>query len=422
MRIVLLTDKYFPVPLANGICVNNLVEVFVSNSHFTHLIYYKDIHKPFTSPDLYPKNLVLHPINISLRLNLFYYLIDNPYSFISRLITPFAYFYSKLIRILYYPFYPITSFKIINNFLSELNRIHLNNNIDLIISTFEPFEALIASLRFKRINKNVKLIVYSIDDLDSSLKRSSFKYSRERTVTYWYKKIFSITDYFIVMKPNYYKLSDEIKLQYKKKILISDLPLFKPLEISSSLVDLNKINFDLNMENWVYAGSLNSEHYDLSYFIRIFQKLSNQHGRTFHIFGRGRDFQKIKKISEKSNGKIILHGYLDYKSLNYILMNSNVLVSVKNSDQISAKIFSYFSYNKKVIHFSSNENDPDVSYVNSFNNGLVVKSYEKNDNYWLNTISNFLNSQGVRTLVTNNFEMNQPKFTYDLIIKNYNQL
>ena len=134
MKIAILTDKYLPIPLANGICISSLLPLFIENNHSVSLIYFNDPFKLYF-PKINDNKVNYYSVNVSLRLILFYFLIDFPYSIITKLFTPFVYLYSKIVRILNYRIYPITSKLIVNNFFNKLLVINNIQTIDLLFSS-----------------------------------------------------------------------------------------------------------------------------------------------------------------------------------------------------------------------------------------------------------------------------------------------
>ncbi len=417
-NIIILTDKFEPSPLANGLCVRNLAESLAQNGQIIHLIAFND---PFVKKNYHYNNINVHYLETDLRLKLFYLSLARKTSF-SKLLFFFANFYSKLIRLIFIFFYPISNFTFSNRIFRKMEDIHKYNKIDLIISTFSPFENLISSNIFKNKYKSIPWFIYFLDDFNFSLQKNILTHLFKNRLSNLENMFFNNSDKQLILSTNLHKINSSIKDKFHNKFLVTDIPLFVNNSFNNSSFSLDKY-FIKGSYNWVYAGSLNKRDYNPDFLISIFKSLINfdkNKQRYLHIFARGELFDYVKKLSKISNGRIVCHGYLNHDELIKILLQSDLLISIKNSDAISAKIFEYISLNKKILHFSGHKFDPNVKFLEKYTNSLICNSKLGISDYTLQKIVDFEDKLFL-PFDLNNFITNSPNFTSNLILNSLQQ-
>ena len=103
------------------------------------------------------------------------------------------------------------------------------------------------------------------------------------------------------------------------------------------------------------------------------------------------------------------------------MATADVIVSLKTSDQISAKIFECMSYGKPVVHYSGHRDDPDAYYVNKYASGHVVKMYAEDQESEINKLVQFLESSAGKradlTELKKTFETSTPEYSADHIME-----
>ena len=101
------------------------------------------------------------------------------------------------------------------------------------------------------------------------------------------------------------------------------------------------------------------------------------------------------------------------------MATADVIVSLKTSDQISAKIFECMSYGKPIVHFSGHKNDPNVYYLEKYTLGNIVKMYEENQESELNKLVQFLETSAGKqvdpTELKRTFETSTPEYSAERI-------
>ncbi len=417
MNVVILTDKFYPKPLANGICVQKIAESFADKGHNVNVIAHKD---PNVKSNYKYKNISITYSKIDLRLKMFYYSINSSGKK-TLIFMFFANLYSKIIRLLLLPFYPKSSISLSQNIYNILENIIKTQKIDLLISTFSPLENLQAGYKFRKIHNDLKWIIYFLDDFQFSLKRKYLPKFMNSRIDKLEKKYFSLADKLIVLKSNFHKISEEKLIIYSPKIITSDIPLLTKLNvhpIQPNLKSFFSFFDDKSISHWVYAGSMNHKDYDPNFLFRTFNNLNDSKKRILHLFIRGPLLDYSKKVSNVSNGRIIVHDYLGVDSLNVVLNKASILISIKNSNAISAKIFEYMNLNQKVIHFSGCNDDPDINYLLKYSNSLILRPSQSVK--VINTLITDFEKIPIQNFNRSEFTMNEADYTTEMIIKAVN--
>lgn len=231
----------------------------------------------------------------------------------------------------------------------------------------------------------------------------------------WEKKILQNCDAYFYMhsRKGDYELSRYDP--YRSKLRESDMPRFKVRDIDK----IPRYDFGEDGEHWVYAGSIGGPHYNPNQLLEIFKKIENSPKRVLHLYTRGAEADRIAAMANKEKLNVRVHGYVDAATLESIMATADVIVSLKTSGQISAKIFECMSYGKPIVHFSGQKNDPDVYYLEKYILGNIVKMYEENQESELNKLVQFLeNSAGKQvdpTELKKTFETSTPEYSAERI-------
>ena len=126
-------------------------------------------------------------------------------------------------------------------------------------------------------------------------------------------------------------------------------------------------------------------------------------------------------MAKAENLNVRVHGYVDATALESIMATADVIVSLKTSDQISAKIFECMSYGKPVVHYSGHLDDPNAYYLHKYASGHVVRMYAENQDAEISDLLQFLkNSIGKKVdsaELIREFEMSTPEYSAKKIIE-----
>ena len=411
MKILVLTDKYFPRPYANAMCAQELIRVWKEQGNIVDILAYEDFDG---MPRTWDENKVYY-VKPDNRLRLFYYADSHRNTFKGKMAYILANIFSKLKGALLLPVQPFYSFSFPYRIYKKMCELHKINAYDGVVAILNPLDSNIAACKFKAKYPNVPYVVFCVDTLRKTFVEQ--KISKTFADAFmWEKMILEHCDAYFYMSSR----KDDYELPrydpYRSKLIESDMPRFKIKNTNA----IPKYNFGEEGEHWVYAGSIGAPHYDPYQLIKIFNCISNNPKRILHLYTRGNEADNISTLSKRNNWNVRVHDYVDAKTLESIMATADVIVSLKTSDQISAKIFECMSYGKPVVHFSGHEKDPDVYYLKKYTLGYVVNMNCQDFDNQIEFLSYFLKKIKGKEINKSElnaiFKMSTPEYSAEKII------
>ena len=366
-RILFVLGNYYPKPYANSICAQNIIDLYLKDNCVVDVIC---IQRPGSERINKLNGVNLHYVQPNFRLKMFLLYADTKNKFFKILYHFLGKLMSFAFRLFCFPWLPRMSFSLSNRYYKCIKDLAENNSYDGVISFVNPLDGALGMVKFKkRTKKHLKWIVYCIDTLTNSKDKTHPK------KCYLYKKFLQYCDKYIVMKSNKTEYGLPYLNDYKDKISVCDLPFVLK---SDSKIDENTASlyqFDNNHEHWSYFGSIGGKHYSYVDFLDFFFALPDDKKRVLHFFTRGSDINYDFASKESEYKKVIMHGYVNPETMSTCLECSDILVSIKYSNVISAKYLQYMSLGKRIIHFSGCESDPDIKYLSKYNNAIILTPY-----------------------------------------------
>lgn len=379
MKILLVTDKYYPKPYANAVCAQNLIDEFIRKGHSVDVLAHTDsgIETPTTW-----NGANVYTIKPDLRLQLFYY-SDNFVGRKSKLARFVASFFSKTRKLFLISWIPFYSFSFPRRIKKMIGKLHEKNKYELIITMFQPFDGVYGMYLLKKSGLEIPWVIYSvdrvvgIDSIPKPLKKLGRPY-------YWEKKFIEKADAFFYMESRKQHYQAKCFEHYHDKLHIADIPV--PLGADIEKEHMGKkvpYDFKTNAENWVYTGSLGGAGYNPEALLKFWNGMPKDKKRVLHFFGRGKGMDELREKTRNMNGQIIVHDYVDSETFLLVQQAADVFVGLRTIGQISLKIFEYMSFGKPIIHFSGHINDPCKDYVMKYPRGIVIETYKGNVDDWL---------------------------------------
>lgn len=410
MKLLLLTDKYFPHAYANAMCAQDIIRVLTEQGNTVDILAYEDFDG---MPEKWEGNAVYY-VKTDERLRLFYYADTYRNTKKGKLANIAANTLSKVKGAILLPWQPFYSFSFPHRIYKKMCELQEKNCYDGVIAILNPLDSNIAACKFKAKYPDVPYVVFCVDTLRKTFVEQHISKTFADAFI-WEKKILQNCDAYFYM----HSRKEDYELPrydpYRSKLRESDLPRFK-------VKDNDKIpqyDFGEDGEHWVYAGSIGGPHYNPNQLLEIFKKIENSPKRVLHLYTRGSETERIAAMAKEENLNVRVHGYVDAATLESIMATADVIVSLKTSDQISAKIFECMAYGKPVVHFSGHQKDPDVSYLMRYPLGCIVKTYAQDREEEINKLKCFLkNSVGKHADVVGLqkiFEMSTPEYSAEKI-------
>lgn len=411
MKILFITDKYWPRPLANAICMQNIADSFTDAGHSVDILAYEE--EGVETPEEHNGSRVF-TVKPSRQLRLLNNARNFPDASDAKASMNKGLRLSRIKHALLLPWFPLSSLSAPRRMENKIEELYEDNQYDMVVSVFSPFDAAVSGFRFKRKHPECFWCLYTLDTF-VNLRQSKIP-ERWRDAHYWIPRFLSTADMFVCMKSRAAWYEERGYAELGNGVTPSDIPL---LTERSSLTHSEAA---LESANWVYAGSLYKTHYDTADLLAILEKMNWDNGLTVHFYSSGKEAESLKEHPLYRAGKIVVHGYVDHDELMRIYDSAAVLLSIKTSDQISAKIFEYMAYGKPILHISSCENDPNIHYVEKYGKGLAIRAYEDTSDECARIIEEWayeIANHSQECVDMSEFVMNAPSYTRDLLIDAY---
>lgn len=411
-RLLVLTDKYFPRPYANAMCAQDLIRVWSQQGHTVDVIAYADYDG---TPHSWEGNSIYY-VKPDERLRLFYYADTYRKTMRGKTAYFFANVLSKVKGTILLPWQPFYSFSFPRRIYMKMCELQEKNAYDGVIAILNPLDSNIAACKFKTKYPQVPYVVFCVDTLRKTFIEQHIG-KKFADAFIWEKKILKSCDaYFYILS----RKSDYAPSRYdpyRQKLIETDMPRLKIKDTSK----IPQYDFGESGEHWVYAGSIGGPHYNPEQMIEIFKQISVTPKRILHLYTRGPEADRIAAIAKVENLNVRVHGYVDATVLESIMATADVIVSLKTSDQISAKIFECMSYGKPVVHYSGHLDDPNAYYLHKYASGHIVRMYAENQDAEISDLLQFLkNSIGKKVdsaELIREFEMSTPEYSAKKIIE-----
>ena len=402
-KILVLTEEFRAMTNANGICTKAIVDVLAKKNDVQVLSiidsFKKDLPNEFDGIKVHYQN------------NVWWELKTNPEHshFIQNVEIAIRKFRSLLMK----PFFPFNSISPIVRFYFNACRLHEKNNFDIVLCFFHPFESFIVGSLLKKKYPKLKVVHYMLDSLSNytpHIKLLSKEFCHRRYLkmeTWGYTNCDSIIN--LQVQKKFYNSNPRYD-RFLNKMKYADIPLFKH----------HREGYDLKVKKGmlVYAGSLVREFRNPSYALRLLSLLPHQYKSFFYSSGDCNDMVHDYARKYKT---IVEGGYIQHNLLEKQLEDAEVLINIGNYklNMIPSKIFEYFSYEKKIIHFYKDDGDTCLPYLKKYPYVILIDerdSIEKNLSKLISFLSKKIDPRAESDWY-NSFDMNTPEYSAELVLE-----
>ena len=336
MHILILSDNYYPVPLANSICLRSYIDKFEEYGHKCTIINRLD--DGVNIADTHN----IHSFNCS----------KHPY-----FKAPFKTLY-KISQLFVYPHIYNRLVKAYSDKIEEMDL----SKVDVIVSVCNPIESVLAALKVKEKYPHIKQVVYDVDTL------SDFRLRQIESICcpFWRKlaykvekEIFAQADLTIILSSHKGFYSGKKYKAFGDKLLFQEVPLLK-IDDTANVSDNG---------HCIYAGRFYKDFREPSVLLNLFKNTR----LPLDIFTTKNYSNSIKKSSQTS-ANINVSEYIPEEELNEVMKRSGILVSIgnKTSNMFPSKTVTYVSMCKPIIHIFHDNIDPVVDYLKDYPDVLFV--------------------------------------------------
>lgn len=370
MKIIFITSSYYPFFSAIGRCINNVVnelkkdnEIIVVSNMTTNNLNNEDeyeghkIIRVRTRPMMSRDRILAQNKNA----NKFAILSKKPILYLLRIVGYLRVIISKE---------TLDQF-LVKEYIKALSRV---DNVDMIIPTCYPFEAIVAAQEYKdRINNNVQIIPFLFDKFADSptLHRNQLnkkiKYKNnlllEEQMIKSSTKVLYVDSWMQKMK-TYFSHYDEKLIHVEHPLIIDHFSgIANEMEDKDDYIDIT------------YTGVLDKAVRPPSITLKIISKVIEKNNKfRFHFYVLGNGVDEVNYYNKKYPDNIINHGQVESDIALSKIMQSDILLSIGNIDTalIPSKIFEYMSSGKPIIHLYHSEDDRVISMLKDFELGYCI--------------------------------------------------
>lgn len=406
MKVVFVTDSYYPNPSPNAICVGKLCEEFKDRGIETTIIALRtfpqkakipeDANVCFVEPDRYYST---------------WYEINDKKDYKRIRLMQHVF---RLRGALYGLFWPLMSLTHLNRYKNKLMKIlkQCNDEEIIIVGVYKSLEAALAVAQVKKKCRRAKYILYTLDAISGSNIPTIFgsKSIAKNSISRWEHILFDAYDAIFLMNSHKRTYLNEKYRKYHGKMRFVDIPL---LDISNNFMTSN---VESEIKHLVFTGSMSKRTADPSYFLSLINEFQDSN-IIIDFYGKIFDDEILKAINNCPCA--IYHGLLPYDNVAKIQNEAYALLNFGNFTPcgIPCKIFEYFSTGKPIISCFKIDDDASKPYMEKYPNALLIDERKAIDENVENLMS-FLNSKFIsaKNTIHQLYINNTPAATVDMII------
>ncbi len=388
---ILLSSFFLSKPSANGICAKNIANELLKNGHRVHVICFQ---QEDCDPEIFLNGLVIHRIdkpkettgNVSL---------NNRIKDLRSCLAP-----------------PINN-KTVCDYYKTANYIISRENVDCVIAMYFPLESVLAVEKIKKAHQDIKTVIYELDSVVDGISfKDRLRALKARSYERWNIKRYRKVDRIVVMESHKNYWDKTFGMEFGRKVNYADIPTL----VNRCSCNIKNHSGDIS---FIYAGLLDRNYRSPSYLLECVLALKKLLKIRIDFYSKGNCLDLIESTSKQFNC-VFSHGYVSEKTLDAAILDADVLVNIGNkySHSVPSKLITYISYCKPIIHFSPNEDDVCLEYLNKYPQSLIVNENDDVD-YNVARIVDFINSLNNAKIsfeeIQSVFEKNTPGYSVNIL-------
>ena len=309
--------------------------------------------------------------------------------------------------------YPVSSNSLTNRIYHHIKDLVDSQNIGLVVSTFSPYEPIVAAMKIKKLYKNsIRVVTYHLDPLLLPRNNNSlinrFKLAQGKKAV---RKEASIVDNILAQQSTEKYFTSPI-------ICYVDFPLYERESISEP----SDFTYPNNCINITYVGTLDINNRNPLFFFKLIDEAIKKHDLknvVVHIWGfisDGRVNDIIKQFSF-----VRYHGTIDSIYVSDILKRSDILLNLSNMLSylaIPSKIFQLFCAERPIINIVRHPKDYAKKYFEIYPLVVNINEYEGLDERKVKEVAQFVRDNSSKVLSVDDalYLKSKPSYIVDRII------
>ena len=361
MRVIFVTDSYFPKPSPNALCVSKLKGEFERRRIDVHIVALRT----------FDRETILVPDNNSVTFvepnRAYSALIQANTSGDSKKIARL----SKLFRLrgaVYGLFWPLMSLRHLNNYVNALRHVlDQSDEETVVIGVYKSLEAALAGAIVKKTYSKAFYILYTLDAVSGSIIPTIYgrRSIAMNSIRRWEKRLFGSYDKIYLMESHRDYYSNVYYDWCREKMRFVDIPLLYKAEKEDNSNTLK------GAKRLIYTGYLSRTAANPIYFLDMLDNIGDLN-ISVDFYGKCSDAEITARIERSPYAEY--HGPVPAEMIPQIQNQATALLNFGNDTPcaIPCKIFEYFSTGKPVISMFKIDDDASRPYMSKYSLSLQL--------------------------------------------------
>lgn len=408
-HILIIGSYFLPRASANGVCLHNIVKEYIKEGHNVYYIAPKEPNQK--------EYEIIDGIHIYRVKQSWFTAFHEKYSNGGKIAKAFDKVMHLLRNIFLIPYYPNVAPVRSKKVYAIARKIVNEKNIDIVIASYVPYEAIYTALHLKRkFGSKLFCVSYYLDYLCGHRYTSFARHVYEHSCAHSLKKDFRFLDRVIIPLTS----RNEFEKQYgvHANVRFSELPVY--VKGTSSLLKYSP--FEKETINLVFIGSLNTWNRSPERLLKLLKSVSQKIPNIrLHIWG---DVTNTKGILDRYHAFVEYHGYTESKYIPTILQNADWVVNISNKRDfhlVPSKIFQLFASGKPILNYVFDRNDVSLPYFERYENTYWVYDDEANSEVTVTKLAEALQKKWLPLNVDELYRGNMPEVVAEKILRGFDK-
>lgn len=362
MKILLMTDMYYPYFNANGLCIDKIRKELQKSGDEVHILCFR--HANEKENEMY-EGAYIHRVRPRFFFWMLWYYEKHFDECFGKIIYWIAFLQNKFFKVLYFYWHPLASFGGLIRYKNMAKKICEKYGIDIAVGQYVPLEAAYTAAQLKKTEK-CKTILYVVDSFSNCRTAEKSKLVENRNWK-WEQRLYPKVDMIINMECHRKHHEQKRYDEYRDKMVFSDVPTLCPI---NGVENLNYDEMDSGKWNIIYNGTIsNFEAFEM--LVEILNSKMFKQKICLNIASKPSVFID-RLVKEYDNIRYM--GYLSTQKMQDALLNANAILSVGvyDSEMIPSKLFVSLSSGKKIVHIGSGKKDSCIKYLKKYRNAYIA--------------------------------------------------
>lgn len=367
---ILLLESRRDIPSAITICMDNLADEFKSMGYEVWTI-----SRSKSGVKYLGSSEGIHRYNV--KYDLYNSILEFKASH-SGFLASLIFMAVSLIRhLLFFPIFPNVAPLSSERVYRLANRIVSQNEIDLVVCPYHPYENIYTALKLKnKYGDKLRVVTYHLDLRTVTGNKNGLvrNYVKKRVYSSLVKEN-KVVDKVLVPYTGREEM-ESIKELNQNKIEYLGFPVFVPI---TGQEEQCETPYEKDIINIAYIGTLATDNRPPQYILKLIEKVQADSNLNVMIhFWGGFEGSGLAEILE-SSPVAKYHGKLDKKYANYMMSQSDFVLNIGNKTtphMLPSKVFSVFALGKPIISVINNPDDASIPYLEKYGNIVEIKAYE----------------------------------------------